>query len=97
MWHELIVDPDPSADPAVSTIEADTREKLAEKLRLAIRLLPIEQSRVITLIYFDELTYAEAAAQCGKSVNTVKTQVRQAKNRLFKILTADDVFNELIA
>ena len=88
MWRDKA---DPNAvDPATAVVESDTRLQLAQKVRLAIRHLPPQQARAMTLTYLEELTYAQTAQRMGRTENTVKTQIRNAKQRLAMLLTADD-------
>ena len=93
MWRDKA---DPNAvDPATALVESDTRSQLARKVRLAIRRLPQQQARAVTLTYIEGLTYAQTAERMGKTDNTVKTHIRNAKKRLAKMLTADEIFKEL--
>ena len=61
--------------------EMDTARQ--DKLLYAlIERLPARRKSIFKLCFFEELTYADAAARLGISVNTVKTQVGRALDEL---------------
>ncbi|MCL3781044.1 RNA polymerase sigma-70 factor [Prolixibacteraceae bacterium JC049] len=62
------------------------REELAVNVYNAIEQLPPKCKKTFKLAYFDHLTYNEIAVELGISVNTVKTQIKQAYQGLRKQL-----------
>jgi RNA polymerase sigma factor (sigma-70 family) len=68
------------------------REKeLAHVMRRALASLPAEQRAVMVLTFYNDLPQAEIAEILGCPVNTVKTRLFHARQRLF----ADAFINEL--
>jgi RNA polymerase sigma-70 factor, ECF subfamily len=76
---------------------ADSPEEVAERalqqelVRRAVALLPVEQSRVLELAYFQGLTHSQIAIVCGEPLGTVKTRIRLAMQKLREILVDDDL------
>ncbi|MBO9731949.1 MAG: RNA polymerase sigma-70 factor [Chitinophaga sp.] len=68
----------PSDSPA-DMLETSELEQLAEK---AIRKLPPQCQDVFRLSRFEQLSYPEISRHLGISVNTVKTQMTRALQRL---------------
>lgn len=68
----------PSDSPA-NMLETSELEQLAEK---AIRKLPPQCQDVFRLSRFEQLSYPEISRHLGISVNTVKTQMTRALQRL---------------
>src|SRR4051794_2191811 len=63
--------------PAAQRIEAEAiRRETADSLRLALGLLPREQSQVIELAYFGGFSHSEIAAMLGAPIGTVKGRMR---------------------
>lgn len=58
-------------------------------LIVALRALPERDRRVLELIYFNGLTYNEAAVALGISVSTMRTLVVRATRRLRKLLAEE--------
>lgn len=56
--------------------------ELEDKVAEAIEMLPSECRKIFTLSRFDDLSYQEIAQQLGISVNTVKTQMARALQKL---------------
>lgn len=59
----------------------------ADHLRAAVQQLEEKYRRVVTLYYFDQLSYEEIAARIGVPLNTVRTHLRRAKESLRQHLT----------
>src|SRR3954465_10753888 len=63
--------------PAAQRTEAEAiRRETADSLRLALGLLPREQSQVIELAYFGGFSHSEIAAMLGAPIGTVKGRMR---------------------
>ena len=75
-------------DPALlpeAAEQADTVMEMrqsAERLRLAMRDLPGEQSEVLKLSFFEELSHSVIAERLGIPLGTVKSRIRMAFSRL---------------
>jgi RNA polymerase sigma-70 factor (ECF subfamily) len=82
-------DPEPPADRAAATADRD------RLLRAALADLPPEQLAVVRLAFYDGLTHAEAAAETGLALGTVKSRLRLALGRLRDAL-GDDFVTELL-
>ncbi len=75
---------------AASDVPTDDRSPIDRlELREAINRLPPRMRAVIALHYVADLPTAQIAAVVGRSENTVKTQLRQARARL-RVALADD-------
>jgi RNA polymerase sigma factor, sigma-70 family len=74
------VDPAPSAEAELVTIEEETR------VRGALARLPAEQAEVISLSFFAQSPQTEIARRLGIPLGTVKSRVRLAMNRLRQLL-----------
>ncbi len=68
--------------PLGTLLEAE----LEEKVKAAIRTIPIDSRRVFMLSRFHEMTYVEISERLGISVNTVKYHIKQALAHLRKEL-----------
>ncbi|MBI2756692.1 MAG: sigma-70 family RNA polymerase sigma factor [Chloroflexi bacterium] len=77
-----VADPDRAADPADA---AATRDEAA-RVRAAVELLPLAQRTALTLFYFQEKKYEEIASTMDLPLNTVKSHIRRAKERLAVLL-----------
>lgn len=71
----------------VATTDPSPIDRLA--LGEAINSLPPRMRAVMALHYVADLPIAEIAAVVGRSENTVKTQLREARNKL-RLALADD-------
>lgn len=76
-----IVIPDSSANPEQNIIN----DQKALKLREIIEKLPEKYRNLITLRYFEELSYDEIAEQLGLPLGTVKAQLFRAKEALYQL------------
>lgn len=63
----------------------------AEALWEAVRDLPPKQQEVVTLVYGEALSHAEAADLLGCSETTVSWHIHEAKKRLKRIMSAGEV------
>ncbi|OGG31269.1 hypothetical protein A3A63_01135 [Candidatus Gottesmanbacteria bacterium RIFCSPLOWO2_01_FULL_46_9] len=69
-----------------SFIEQFLRKDLAFSVRAAVKKLPKKYRDVISLYYFDELSYEEVGSKLHMPVNTVRTHLRRGKEQLRKLL-----------
>ena len=61
-----------------------------DRLRAAIRALPVEQRAAIALFYFEELSVAEVAVALDVPAGTVKTRLMHARRKLRAALGGDE-------
>lgn len=69
-----------------SFIEELYRTDLGSQVREFVRRLPPKYRTVITLYYFDDLSYEEIGKRLHLSINTVRTHLKRAKEQLRKKL-----------
>lgn len=69
-----------------SFIEEYLREDVIARVRKAVSELPEKYERVVTLYYFRELSYEEIADKLSVPINTVRTHLKRAKDRLKTML-----------
>lgn len=62
---------------------ADDRKR---RVNTALERLPEEMAAAVRLIYFEEMTYAEAAKVMGKKSKQVDNLLQRAKKELYRIL-----------
>jgi RNA polymerase sigma-70 factor (ECF subfamily) len=62
------------------------RSDMARGVRKAVSELASKYRKVITLYYFDDLSYEEVSRKLDIPVNTVRTHLKRAKEQLKKIL-----------
>jgi len=66
--------------------ESSIKKQQTEELKLLIESLPIRYRNLITLRYFDELSYEEIAQQLDLPLGTVKAQLFRARYLLGNII-----------
>lgn len=71
-------------DPATTLASADE----AARLRWALGRLPDRQRQVLHLVFYEDLTIADAATLIGVSVGTARTHYERGKAALRKLLEA---------
>jgi len=76
-------DPDPWVQPERWAAAAED----AAELRRALAGLSTPQRLALTLFYFDDLRYEDIAQVMGVPLNTVKSHIRRAKERLAELLS----------
>ncbi len=69
-----------------SFIEQYLRADVADSVRVAVNTLPEKYRDVITLYYFDDLSYEEVSKTLHVPINTVRTHLKRAKEQLKKII-----------
>jgi RNA polymerase sigma-70 factor (ECF subfamily) len=72
--------------------EPSHHERGAERLDLeaGLRRLPTEARVILLLCYAEDVSYGDVARIRGISINTVKTQLRRAKQLMRRYLKGDD-------
>lgn len=70
------------AEDAPEILERIEKEELQSRLRQAIEILPPQYRTVIVLRYVDEFSYEEIAQVLNLPLNTVRTHLHRAKERL---------------
>lgn len=79
------------ADDAPPLWERLEREELAARLHMSMDTLPPAYQTVLTLRYIENFTYEEIAQALNVPLNTVRTQLRRAKQILKSKLEKDSV------
>jgi RNA polymerase sigma-70 factor, ECF subfamily len=64
-------------------------------MEAALQRLPDEHREALVLVGGAGLTYEEAAEVCGCALGTIKSRVNRARNRLLKLLDAEDAGDAL--
>ena len=72
----LLPDPEPAPDRAIDAVQVETR------LRRALGNLPAEQTRLLELAFFQDLSHRDIAAHEKLPLGTVKSRIRLALARL---------------
>jgi len=62
------------------------QQEVSESVRRILKSLPAEQSEVVTLKHWEDLTFAEIAEVLGISQNTVASRYRYAMEKLQRAL-----------
>lgn len=80
-------DEDSSFVESIASEEQTTAEKMdievsQKEVRAALELLPPQYQAVISLYYFEHLSYEEIASTLSVPVNTVRTHLSRAKSKL---------------
>ena len=73
---ELVPDPAPRADDVMATDQSERR------VRAAVAGLPVEQTEVVTLSFYEDTPHAEIAARLKIPLGTVKSRLRLAMKRI---------------
>jgi RNA polymerase sigma-70 factor (ECF subfamily) len=71
-----------AAEPAVEAPDPIERAQAAGALRGALSRLSADERRAIEAAYFEDMTYAEAAAHLHTPLGTIKTRIRSALHKL---------------
>jgi RNA polymerase sigma-70 factor (ECF subfamily) len=75
-------DPRFAADPAPGADEEVDIARQEQKVRAAIRTLPDEQAKVVTMAFYEGRSHGEIAAQLALPLGTVKSRLRLAFRRV---------------
>jgi RNA polymerase sigma-70 factor, ECF subfamily len=73
----------PSSD---APLERLLRDRDLERVRRAVALLPPPYREVLILVELQECSYAEAAAQCGCALGTIRSRLSRARTLLATLL-----------
>ena len=77
---------DPLPDPATAAGHADS----SRRLLTALQTLTERQRQLLHLVFYQDLTIAEAANVLGISLGTARTHYERGKERLRRLLTLED-------
>lgn len=66
------------------------RSQRIEMVRIFVDKLPAKYRKLVTLRYFDELSYDEIAEELGKPLGTVKAQLHRSRELLYEIAQGKD-------
>lgn len=77
---------DPAADPAAQVVRAEATARLVD----ALRRLPPRQRELLHLVFYQDLSIAEASDVLGVSVGTARTHYERGKARLRRLLGEED-------
>jgi RNA polymerase sigma-70 factor (ECF subfamily) len=75
-------DPRFAADPAPSPADEIETMRQEQQVRAAVRALPEEQARVVTMAFYDGKSHGEIAAALSLPLGTVKSRLRLAFRRV---------------
>ena len=70
----------------MSNTEVGDKEKISHSLKDAIANLPLDQKEVLTLFYIEEYSLNEISEITGVSLNTIKTRLFRAREKLKIVL-----------
>lgn len=73
-----------------SVLDRMSSAELSEKVRQALKQIPVEQQEVVRLRIYEGLKFADIAEQTGVPLGTVLTRMRLALGRLSKALPKDE-------
>ncbi|MBI4492900.1 MAG: sigma-70 family RNA polymerase sigma factor [Chloroflexi bacterium] len=82
-----VEDTDPLVDPLVHL----DRQETAARVRSALARLPAVQRAALTMYYFDDMPYEEIARALGLPLNTLKSHLRRARQRMAQLLDEREV------
>lgn len=81
----LVPDPEPAPDSGLDLAQSETR------LRAALGSLPVEQTRLLELAFFADLSHRDIAERENLPLGTVKSRIRLALAKLKLVLAGDGV------
>jgi RNA polymerase sigma-70 factor (ECF subfamily) len=77
-----MLDPMLIADPAAAADDLMSDAERSQALHDALKTLPVEQSVVVTMSFFEDIPHSEIALRLGLPLGTVKSRVRLAMQRI---------------
>jgi RNA polymerase sigma-70 factor (ECF subfamily) len=77
---------DPGADPATQVVRAEASARLVA----ALKELPARQRELLHLVFYQDLSIADAAEVLGVAVGTARTHYERGKARLRQILGEEE-------
>ncbi len=86
LWNEESETPDGRPDPETALAQADETARLTR----ALTRLPVRQREVLHLVFYEDLTIAEAAGVLGVALGTARTHYERGKAALRRMLEEDD-------
>lgn len=81
-------DRQPMSEPAADPSDVLELRQQGVLLRAALSALTADERQAIEMTFFGGLTHAEAAAQLGRPLGTVKTRIRSGLHKLRQALAA---------
>src|SRR5262249_54349242 len=81
---DLPLDESVAAAEDVQVETADWQHDQVERLRAALLRLPALEREALELVYYEDLTLAQAAERLGIPVNTLKSRLHRARKNLRK-------------
>jgi RNA polymerase sigma factor (sigma-70 family) len=85
---------DPARSPEESPDEAVYRSQIQNLFRRALSTLSSRQQEVLQLVFYHDLSVAEAAEVMGVSVGSARTHYERGKRRLHQLISESRVFDE---
>jgi len=79
---KLVADIDPDEFPAPTSADVETEDWV----KAGIDALPVTQRAAVILVFYNGLSYAEAAVVADCPVNTIKTRMFHARRKLRELL-----------
>ncbi len=77
-------------DGAGLNLERMISEERKSGLMASLMKLPAKSRGLVAALYLDGKSYLDLSRRTGRSVNTIKTQIRRARLQLAKIMTRDE-------
>ncbi|WP_072725901.1 RNA polymerase sigma factor [Tepidibacter thalassicus] len=75
-------------------IESIQKENLRKKVRSIISKLDIKYREIIFLRYYDELSYNDISKKLNLNINTVKSRLNRAKEKIHNLIKLEGEYDE---